>query len=198
MNLQIKTFYIRHTISVRLFGIAMLITLILLALFSIRVMQGRAEVKAGQMPKPTVARQTFTTSEGKKFSLESTRGKVIVMQFFGTWCGHSRRQVLANNKLMQCENSDELQVVGMAVKDPRSNLQAVKQFIADQKVGYPVVSEVEDKYFVGFVDSRDVSVPQTLIYGRDGRLIAHFLGYNQQVGTEIEEKVKAELAKKQP
>lgn len=196
MKLQVKTFYFRHAISVRLLGIAILISLILLALFSVRVMQGRAEVKAGQMPKSAVARQTFTMSDGKKFSLESTRGKVVVLQFFGTWCGYSRRQVLANNKLMQCENSDELQIVGMAVKDPRSNPQAVKQFIADQKVGYPIVSEVEDKYFVDFVDSRDVSVPQTLIYGRDGRLVAHFLGYNQQVGTEIEEKVKAELAKK--
>ena len=58
------------------------------------------------------------------------------------------------------------------------------------------MSEVEDKYFVDFVDSTNVSVPQTLIYGRDGRLAAHYLGFNQQVGAEIEQKVKDELAKK--
>ena len=196
MNLSARTISFRRSTQARLLWLAMLTSLLLLTFFSIRVIQGRAEVKSGQLPKTTVARQIFDTTDGNKFSLEATRGKVIVMQFFGTWCGYSKRQVITNNKLIESGKSDELQVVGMAVKDPRSNSQAVKQFIADQKVGYPVVSEVADKYFVDFVDSRDVSVPQTLIYGRDGRLVAHYLGYNQQVGADIEQKVKNELAKK--
>lgn len=148
------------------------------------------------MPKPTIARQTFATTEGKKFSLDTARGKVVVVQFFGTWCGISKRQVPANNKLLENRSSDDFQLVGMAVKDPRSTSQSVKQFISEQKVGYSVVGDVDDKYFVDFVDSRDVSVPQTLIYGKDGRLVAHYLGYNQQIGTEIEQKVKNELASK--
>lgn len=148
------------------------------------------------MPKPSVARQIFATTDGKKFSLEATRGKIVVLQFFGTWCGYSKRQIATNNKLSASQNSEELQVIGMAVKDSRSNSQALKQFITDQKIAYPVVGEVEDKHFVDFVNSSDVSVPQTLIYGRDGRLIAHYLGYNQQVGTEIEQKIAVELARK--
>ena len=196
MKLQTRTISIQHSTYARLFWLTIFVSLVLLTFFSLRVMQGRAEVKAGQMPKPSVARQTFATTDGKKFSLEATRGKVVVIQFFGTWCGYSKRQVATNNKLLAGQNAEELQVVGMAVKDPRSNSQAVKQFITDQKVDYPVVSEVDDRHFVDFVSSKDVSVPQTLIYGRDGRLIAHYLGYNQQVGTEIEQKITVELAKK--
>lgn len=169
---------------------------VLLTFFSIRVIQGRAEVKAGQLPKPSVARQPFTSTDGQRFSLESKRGKVVVLQFLGTWCGISKRQVQSINKLREEGQSEELQVMGMSVKDLRSNSQALRQFISDQKVTYPIVSEVDDKYFVDFVDSTNVSVPQTLIYGRDGRLVAHYLGFNQQVGTEIEQKVKDELAKK--
>ena len=169
---------------------------VLLTFFSIRVIQGRAEVKAGQLPKPSVARQSFTSTDGQRFSLESKRGKVVVLQFLGTWCGVSKRQVQSINKLREEGQSEDVQVMGMSVKDPRSNSQALKQFISDQKVNYPIVSEVDDKYFVDFVDSTNVSVPQTLIYGRDGRLVAHYLGFNQQVGTEIEQKVKDDLAKK--
>ena len=196
MNLLTRTISFRHSTPARFLWLAMLTSLLVLTFSSFRIMPGRAEVKSGQMPKPAVARQTFDTTDGKKFSLEATRGKVVVMQFFGTWCGYSKRQVITNNKLIESGKSDELQVVGLAVKDPRSNAQAVKQFITDQKVSYPVISEVADKYFVDFIDSRDVSVPQTLIYGRDGRLIAHYLGYNQQVGAEIEEKVKNELMRR--
>jgi peroxiredoxin len=183
-------------VPARLLWLATFAAALLLTLLSVKVMQGRAEVKAGQLPKPAVARQMFSTTNGEKFSLESKRGKVVVLQFFGTWCGYSKRQVSSINKLRDSEQSPDLQVIGMSVKDPRSNTEAVKQFIGHQKVNYPVVSEVEDKHFVQFVDSTNVSVPQTLIYGRDGRLIAHYLGYNQQVGAEIEQKVKAELEKK--
>ena len=169
---------------------------VLLTCLSVKVIQGRAEVKAGQLPKLSVARQSFTSTDGQRFSLESKRGNVVVLQFLGTWCGISKRQVQTINKLREDKQLEDLQVVGMSVKDPRSNSKAVKQFITDQKVNYSIVSEVEDKYFVDFVDSTNVSVPQTLIYGRDGRLAAHYLGFNQKVGIEIEQKVKDELAKK--
>lgn len=173
-----------------------LASIVLLTCISVKVLQARAEVKTGQLPKASVARQTFTSTDGQRFSLESKRGKVVVLQFLGTWCGISKRQVQSINKLGAEGQTTDLQVMGMSVKDPRSNSQAVRQFIADQKVNYPIVSEVDDKYFVGFVDSTNVSVPQTLIYGRDGRLAAHYVGFNLQVGTEIEQKVKDELAKK--
>ncbi len=180
----------------RIVWLMMLTMLTLFALFSLKIIQGKAEVKPGQLPKETVARQTFSTTDGKRFNLESMHGKVVVMQFFGTWCGYSKRQIPTINKLIDNQKSSDLEVIGMSVKDPRSNLQAVKQFINDQKVGYPVVSEVDDKYFTQFINSTDVSVPQTLIYGRDGRLIAHYRGFNAQVGEEIEAKVKTELAVK--
>lgn len=185
-----------NMLRARLFWWVVLTSAVLLTFFSIKAMQGRAEVKAGQMPKPSVARQTFTATNGQRFSLEANRGKVVVLQFLGTWCGVSKRQVQSVNKFLEKGQPDDLQVMGMSVKDPRSNSQAVRQFISEQKVNYPMVSEVEDKYFVNFVDSTNVSVPQTLIYGRDGRLVAHYLGFNPQVGTEIEQKVKDELAKK--
>ncbi len=185
-----------NILRARLFWWVVLTSAVLLTFFSVQAMQGRAEVKAGQMPKPAVARQTFTATNGQRFSLEANRGKVVVLQFLGTWCGVSKRQVQSVNKFLENGSPGDLQVMGMSVKDPRSNSQAVRQFISEQKVNYPMVSEVDDKYFVNFVDSTNVSVPQTLIYGRDGRLVAHYLGFNPQVGTEIEQKIKDELAKK--
>lgn len=191
-----STAFFRSLINIKLLWVSLITAALLLTFFNLRVMHVWANVKEGQMPKPTIARQTFATTEGIKFSLDTARGKVVVVQFFGTWCGISKRQVPANNKLLENRSSDDFQLVGMAVKDPRSTSQSVKQFISEQKVGYSVVGDVDDKYFVDFVDSRDVSVPQTLIYGKDGRLVAHYLGYNQQIGTEIEQKVKNELANK--
>ena len=144
------------------------------------------------MPKSSVAHQTFTTIDGEKFSLDSRYGKIIVVVFFGTWCPISKQQFQALPNIL----AEEVQVVGMAVKDPRSTPQTLQQFMTEQKVTYPIVKDVEDKHFMKFMDSKNVSVPQTVIYGRDGRIIAHFLGFNQQVGAEIGQKIKDELVKK--
>jgi peroxiredoxin len=149
----------------------------------------------GQLPPSSLARHTYTTTEGKRFSLETMRGKVLVLHFFGPWCDISRRQVQAINNFLAGSNAEELQVIGMSVKDSRSTPLIFLQFMTDQKVTYWVVQDVPDKHFAEFVNSKDISVPQTLIYGRDGRVIAHFLGYNQQVGAEIEQKIKDALVK---
>ena len=194
MNGKVVSISRYELFQARIVWLMMLTLLTLFALFSLKVIHGKAEVKPGQLPKETVARQTFSTTDGKRFNLEAMHGKVVVMQFFGTWCGYSKRQIPTINKLIDNQKSSDLEVIGMSVKDPRSNLQAVKQFINDQKVSYPVVSEVDDKYFTQFINSTDVSVPQTLIYGKDGRLIAHYRGFNAQVGEEVEAKVKNELA----
>ena len=144
------------------------------------------------MPKSSVAHQTFTTIGGDKVSLDSRRGKIIVVVFFGTWCPISKQQFQAMPSIL----AEEVQVVGMSVKDPRATPQMLLQFMTEQKVNYPVVKDVEDKHFMKFVGNQNVSVPQTVIYGRDGRIIAHFLGFNQQVGAEIGQKIKDELVKK--
>lgn len=117
-------------------------------------------------------------------------GKVVVLHFFGSWCGYSKAQVKVLRQFTETGLPQGLEVLGMAVKDPRSNAQLVKQFISDQKVNYPVVDNVEDQVFSQLVNSRDVSVPQTLIFGPDGKLIAHYNGYSQQINNEITSTIK--------
>jgi hypothetical protein len=54
---------------------------------------------------------------------------------------------------------------------------------------------ISDPDFTRFVESKDVSVPQTLVYARDGRLIAHFSGHDDATASELAATVKRELEK---
>ncbi len=87
-----------------------------------------------------------------------------------------------------------LQIIGLSVQE-RTAKDQLEQFITDQKIAYPV-GFVTDSVFSDYVESRDVSVPQTLIYGRDGRLLAHFNGHSAQIDAAITATVKGELEKK--
>ena len=153
------------------------------------------KAKVGKLPKDSVARHQMATLDGRRFSLAGLRGQVVVIDFFAVWCGHSRAHIPALTRFGDEERQRGLQVIGLAVQDRETSLERLMQFIKDQRIGYPV-GLVADKVFADFVRSRDVSVPQTLVFGRDGRLAAHFVGHSAEADAALAAAVARELEKR--
>lgn len=153
-----------------------------------------AKVKIGELPKDSVARRQLSMLNGQQISLMDMRGKVAVINFFAVWCGHSRLHVSTLTKFGEQETNRGLQVVGLAVDDAETTPQRVNEFIQQMKITYPV-GMVNDDVFKKYVESKDVSVPQTLVYSRDGKLVAHFIGHDDSVASELMATVKRELDK---
>jgi thiol-disulfide isomerase/thioredoxin len=168
-------------------------SLCLITLSSISIFWGAAaKVKVGKLPKNSIANHQLQTIDGRQFSLAGLRGKVVVLNFFAVWCGHSKQHIQTLTRLDS--EQDGLQIIGLAVECPESTPERLAQFINEFKITYPVAI-VKDRVFSKYVESRDVSVPQTLIYGRDGRLAAHFAGHDSKVDAELTATVKRELEK---
>ncbi len=153
-----------------------------------------AKAKIGKLPKDSVANHPIRTFNGKQFSLTGLRGQVVVLDFFAVWCGHSKQHIPTMTRFTEADRERGLQIIGLAVQDSESTSERIAQFIKDFKIAYPV-GVVKDNVFSGFVDSNDVSVPQTLVYGRDGRLLAHFSGHDSKVDAELTSIIKQELEK---
>lgn len=154
-----------------------------------------AKVKIGELPKDSVAKFPLRMSTGKPISLADLRGKVAVINFFAVWCGHSRLHVQALTKYGEEESKRGLQIVGLAVDDAETTPQRVSEFIHQMKITYPV-GLVTDDVFKKYVESKDLSVPQTLVYARDGKLVAHFIGHDDSVAAELDAAIKRELEKR--
>lgn len=151
-----------------------------------------ADARIGSLPKDTIANHQLRTLDGGSYSLAGMRGEVVVLDFFTTWCGHSRLHIQNVKRLYADESKNGLKVIGLAVEETES---AVRQYVADQGIAYPVTL-VADPLFGSFVDSRDVSVPQTLVYGRDGRLAGHFVGHSPELAADLVSTIQRELAKR--
>ncbi len=152
-----------------------------------------SKAKIGKLPSERIASQPLKTVDGKQFSLSSLRGQVVVIDFFAVWCAHSKDHLPALNRFYTPDSTPKLQVIGLAVEDQTSPDRLAK-FISDYKIAYPV-GMIDDKTFSGFVGSRDVSVPQTLLYGRDGKLVAHYVGQSADADADLVAKIQAELSK---
>ncbi len=183
----------RSSISIAVFAAALLSAMFLLSMTSTEAKPDPTS-KIGKMPREAAANYQIRTLDGKNFSLASLRGKVVVLDFFAIWCGHSKQHIPSMTEYGAAEAQRGLQIIGLAVKDADSSVDKVKKFIAEQRIDYPV-GMIADPDFVQFVESKDVSVPQTLVIGRDGRIAAHFAGHNKQTERELADVIQRELEK---
>lgn len=145
----------------------------------------------GKAPKEAVAQIKLNTIDGQQYSLAALRGKVVVLDFFGIHCAHSRDHI--RETMTQYTNADfarGLQIIG--IESESCSLEQIRQFIKEQGIKYPV-AQIDEATFIRFVESRDLSAPQTLVFGRDGKLLLHTMGNSAKNEADIVAAIKNAL-----
>jgi thiol-disulfide isomerase/thioredoxin len=154
-----------------------------------------AKIKIGNLPKEAVATHPIRTQDGNSYTLQGLRGQVVVLDFFTVWCVHSREHIPALNRFDDADRERGLRVIGMIVNDKETTQARIDQFLKEQKLAFPI-SITNDFHFQRFTESKDIAVPQTLVFARNGRLAAHFVGHDAATEAALHNVVKQELAKK--
>lgn len=134
------------------------------------------------------------TVDGRMIKLSDYRGRVLVIDFWATWCAPCRQETPQLARLAR-ENRDRgLEVIGLHIDDRgRSSLQDIHKFIGDYGITYTVGMATEDM-FTAYLGTEDDTIPQTLVFGRDGRVVKHLIGYSQSHGKLLDEAVNQALA----
>lgn len=122
---------------------------------------------------------SLTDIEGKSLKLSDYSGKVLVVNMWATWCGPCRQEMPELVQLHKDYKSKGLEVVGLATQQNDRDLDAVKDFIKEQKVDYKVIYDdgTLASQLAQMTRARSV-IPQNFIISRDGRIIGHFEGYS--------------------
>jgi thiol-disulfide isomerase/thioredoxin len=134
------------------------------------------------------------TADGRTIKLSTYRGKVVVIDFWATWCPPCRQETPQLARIAK-ENRDRgLEVIGMHIDDRgKSSPEAIRRFIENYGIDYTVGLATDDM-FTSYLGRDDDTIPQTLVFGRDGRLIKHLIGYDQSGGKALDEAVNHALA----
>lgn len=105
--------------------------------------------------------------QGVRRKLSDFRGKVVLLNFWATWCAPCRSEIPALNRVHRDYQSRGLAVVGVAMDD--RGWAAVTPFVTGFEVDYPVLlgnAAVARQY------SGLKTLPRTLFLDRDGRIVA--------------------------
>jgi cytochrome c biogenesis protein CcmG, thiol:disulfide interchange protein DsbE len=101
--------------------------------------QPEPKKKAVEKPLPNLVLDTI---EGKKWSLHENRGRVVLLNFWATWCEPCRTETPMLVKLAGEYEEAGLKVVGIALDEDAAEL--IKKFVAEYKIDYPILLPVPD------------------------------------------------------
>lgn len=116
---------------------------------------------------PEFARRDLS---GKKLNLRSYRGKVVLLNFWATWCAPCQLEMPAFSRWQQEYGPQGLQILGISMDD---DAPPVRKLVTGLKLDYPVAmgdARLGERY--GGV----LGLPLTYLIGRDGVVRAQFQG----------------------
>ena len=108
---------------------------------------------------------TLTDLTGKPWTLKELSGKVVVLNFWATWCPPCRKEMPDLESLYQQFKGQGLVILAISDED----IGKVKPFVAQEKVTYPVLLDPGRKVNELFQIS---GIPKTFVYDRTGKLAA--------------------------
>jgi len=112
--------------------------------------------------------------KGRKESLKSYKGKVVVLDFWATWCGPCRRWMPIVAKLEKETESKGVKFFAVNLREPPAT---VRKYVTEQKVEVPVLMDSDGRVGTAY-GAR--SIPLTVVIGRDGRIVRSLLGVHPE------------------
>jgi peroxiredoxin len=107
---------------------------------------------------------------GNKVSLREYRGKLVLLNFWATYCEPCRDEMPQLMALHDAYKAKDVVVVGISLDE--TGAAAVRPFVEALRIGYPILlgdSNVFTRY-------RGLGIPMTVLIGRDGKIAKKWIG----------------------
>lgn len=134
--------------------------------------------------------------EGNSVSLESLKGKVVVIDFWATWCGPCISSFPGMQKVVaKYERDENVKLLFIDTwQNEADKLATVKKFLSDKPYTFKVLMDSKDEVVKAF---NVKGIPTKFIIGKDGNILFKSVGFNgstEKTANEME--MMIELAKK--
>jgi peroxiredoxin len=138
-----------------------------------------------EQAKAPAADFTLQDINGKTITLSDYRGKVVLLEFWATWCPPCRASVPGLEKIYKAYEEKGLVVLAVSMDD--GDWPSVKSFMKDYGITYTVLKgteEVSSQYRVR-------AIPMLLILDKEGKIAKRYMGFGAD--EDLENDIKAVL-----
>jgi len=146
---------------------------------------------AQSQPMKPVAEMSWTNFDGNVQKLKDLNGKVVVLDFWATYCPPCIEEIPHLMELQAKYGPDNLRVIGLHVGGEEDRPK-VPEFVDRLKITY-ALGEPENA-LSAYVFGQETAIPQTAVFDRTGKLVKKITGFGPAIKTELDEAVAAAIA----
>jgi len=129
-------------------------------------------------------------SDGTRARVADLKGKVVLLDFYATWCEPCRRETPHLVALHEKYGAQGLRIVGLNVGG-EDDYGQVPEYKKDFGIEYLLA--VPDDELVDQLLGDDGNIPQTFVINRQGQLIRHMVGFSEAREPELERLITSAL-----
>jgi cytochrome c biogenesis protein CcmG/thiol:disulfide interchange protein DsbE len=139
---------------------------------------------------PPAGNSGWTTTENKHGRLADYKGKVVLLDFYATWCEPCRAETPRLVAMQQRYGAQGLQIIGLNVGGEDDQAR-VPTFAKEFGIQYPLGLPDDDVVQTYLSDNE--TIPQTYLFDRNGKVVTRFVGYSEERAQQLEKIIESVL-----
>lgn len=127
---------------------------------------------------------TLRDVNGRTVSLSSLKGKVILVNFWATWCPPCKAEMPSMNKLYNSLKVRGLEIIAVSSD---SSLSSIKDFLAKNRVDFLVLHDEKKTVTLQY---KVFSLPTTFLIDRNGLIVEKYYGEYDWTDPEVRSRIE--------
>lgn len=144
-----------------------------------------------------LAQADFEMLDGTKFKVTDKKGKVLMLNIWGTWCGPCREEMPHLIEMQNKYSAQGLEIIGLNIGDgqgtPEPN-ELITGFAEKMKLNYTLARSANSSTVEFYKITKQQVVPQTLLIDKEGHLRGVFVGGGARVVSIMKETLDKTMA----
>ena len=131
---------------------------------------------------------TAGEADADRIELGSLAGRVVLVNFWATWCEPCEREMPAMERLYQRLSGPDFELVAVAIDEQEADVQAFQDRYG---LSFPIVLDLDQQVYQSY---QTMGVPESLLVDRSGQIIERYVGPREWDAPEHVDRIRALLA----